>query len=33
MELVKAFGGKAGYAKAVAELETQLYLKAQASHG
>ena len=25
MELVKAFGGKAAYAKAVAELETQLY--------
>jgi type I restriction enzyme, R subunit len=25
VELVQAFGGKAGYAKAVAELETQLY--------
>ncbi len=25
VELVKAFGGKAGYSKAVAELETQLY--------
>ena len=25
IELVKAFGGKAGYTKAVAELESQLY--------